>query len=422
MGELNVGGSYLQKLESLQPQQFNRLARPGTFQIQQPFIAPPLNTDIRFGQALPAFTFTQSYKTFGTRPFPQKWDWRNTYPEDDDVVKAKKKNITKVPNQGLCGSCWAVAVAGMISDLFVVSGIEKINPEISSTFSLSCYPQFQCRGGNPATTLVDIQRNGIGTDKCVDYSWCTDDPGCSGKGAKHFNAGNETLRLNSIIPKCGCNEQSTAAYYVKNPSTLNADDGKEISSVIKSHIFNIGPVIGGYHVFRNFMSGDFTATGGVYFESYDYENDQWTREVPKWTGSHAVVVLGWGVSDLINIPLPDGRAHEVNVPYWYCRNSWGEKWGIDSGYFRIAMYPFNKLAQFERTVIIRPENALSGGFMLCEPDRKEITNKYGQVVYKATVENFVNNDRQLMYTWILIVFMIILIVVSVYIVIKAHKK
>lgn len=425
MQQLNVGGDYNQLLRRMEPKQYLRNPRPGTFEIAQPFTAPPLNTDIRFSSVLPQKHLTESqYLTVATVPLPETWDWRHEYPEDDQSTKTKKKHMTKVPNQGLCGSCWAVAVAGLISDLFVASGLSPKNPDVSITYSLSCYPQYKCGGGNPATLLEDIQRDGIASNECIDYGWCNNDSVCSGKGSQHFNPSTETERINSLIPPCGCYSGSSKkqpVYYVKNPSVVTMEnDNHDVAPLIKTHIYSIGPVIGGYHVFTNFMSGDYTATGGVYFEQYDYDTDRWLSpgESPQWAGSHAIVVIGWGVSEqLINVPLPDGRPRELHVPYWYCRNSWGSEWGIDNGYFKIAMYPFNQQSQFERVVVIRPQNMMSGGFMLCYPDSVEQTDEIEQVVHKRVFKEeymlYEPCDPRVVWTFLSVI-ILVLIFIAIY--------
>lgn len=424
MESVNIGGDYDSILAGLTPQQYVREPRPGTFELAQPFTAPPLNTDIRFAAQLPPKHLSESqYLTVAASPLPEQWDWRNPSDIDDAVVRSKKKNMTKVPTQGMCGSCWAVAVAGLVGDVFVASGIVETNPEISATFCLSCYPQHQCGGGNPAALLSDIESTGIGSDKCVDYSWCMRDSVCSGQSTQHFNAGTETQRLNSIIPQCGCYTLPQTLYYVKDSSlVVMENDNHDVGPLIRSHIFRVGPVIGGYHVFANFMSGNYEATDGVYFENYDYESNRWLtpNETPKWAGSHAIVVIGWGISPPINMPLPDGRPHEVRVPYWYCRNSWGEKWGFDSGYFRIAAYPYNKRSQFERMVVIQPQNMLSGGFVICSPDRTEVNDKLGQIVkQRLAIENF--GDKMLgiesrqMYDWLVVAMLVILLILALYV-------
>src|SRR5690606_30901096 len=242
---------------------------------------------------------------------------------------------------------------------------------------------------------------------------------CSGKGSHHFNPSTETERINSLMPPCGCysgSNKKQPVYYVKNPSVVTMEnDNHDVAPLIKTHIYSIGPVIGGYHVFANFMSGDFTATGGVYFEQYDYDSDRWLSpgESPRWSGSHAIVVIGWGVSEqLINVPLPDGRPRELHVPYWYCRNSWGSEWGIDNGYFKIAMYPFNKQSQFERVVVIKPQNMMSGGFMLCYPDSVEQTDELEQVVHKRVFKEeymlYEPCDPRVVWSFLAVIILIVL--------------
>lgn len=421
METVDVGGSYESVLAGLTPKEYVREPRPGTFELAQPFTVPPLNTDIRFAAALPAKHLSESqYLTVAASPLPERWDWRHPYDIDDAVVAKKKQHLTKVPTQGMCGSCWAVAVAGLVGDLFVTAGIVETNPDVSATYSLACYPQHQCGGGNPAALLGEIEAAGIGSNKCVDYSWCMDDAVCAGKSTQHFNAGTETQRLNGIIPQCGCYTLPQTLYYVKDASVVTMEnDNHDVGPLIRSHIFRIGPVIGGYHVFANFMSGNYAATDGIYFENYDYETDRWLtpNESPQWVGSHAIVVLGWGVSEPINIPLPDGRAHEARVPYWYCRNSWGEGWGFDGGYFRIAAYPYNRRSQFERMVVIQPQNMLSGGFMICSPDRTVASDRLGKIVrQRVATENFdaamLGVDDPEAHYWMIAVLLAVLLVAA----------
>jgi hypothetical protein len=427
MEQINLGKSYGQVLASLSPTQVMSDPIPGTFQLAQPFTVPPLNTDIRFSSFLQPKHYSDSqYLSVATTPLPEQWDWRNDYDIDDAIVKKKKKNLTAVPNQGMCGSCWAVGAAGLVGDLFVTMGLVDKNPGISTTYSLSCYPQLRCGGGNPAELLKQIEQSGVSTERCLTYEWCSGDPGCSGKGTQHFNAGNETQRLNKLIPQCGC-PGNQELYYVKDSAVVAMEnDDHDISGIIKNHIFRVGPVLGGYHVLKNFMSGNYQATAGVYMEGYDYENDKWydRGDEAKWTGSHALVVLGWGLSPLINIPLPDGRANPTRVPYWYCRNSWGADWGLDSGYFRIAMYPYNKRSQFERLVVIKPENALSGGFVICSPDKMTLTDNLGRVLRARIARESYDDviEESGAYTWVLIAALLAIVVGIMFYVARGTRR
>jgi cathepsin X len=76
---------------------------------------------------------------------------------------------------------------------------------------------------------------------------------------------------------------------------------------IKAEIFARGPVAAAIH--------------GPPLHSYHggiFSNDT----APKNT-THVVSIVGWGVSS-------------GNMPYWHCRNSWGQYWG-EMGFFRIEL-------------------------------------------------------------------------------------
>jgi len=335
------------------------------------FILPPLNTHIDF------FKYTQSYSdqdhlelhlnyTSSTAiqtqvVLPEIYDWRYVYPVDDSSTKAKKKNIMPPDNQYLCGSCWAISTASVIGDAFVVAGLVQWRPEISTTWALTCYPQGRCDGGSPALLLQDIARgSGIPSKHCLDYSFCAKNEKCNGKATQHFQAQN----LSSLVPReCGCYYGDDVKHYNytinRDIKTIAIDQGatttENLKDTIKKHILLHGPALTGYFVMKNFSSGYFTkVNGGVYLERANYIpsspltfND---AEVSgsNYRGSHAVAIIGWGIAK--NILYDNNKRGDV--PYWYCRNSWGPNWGGDDGYFKMAMYPYNKVAQFGKVVDI----------------------------------------------------------------------
>lgn len=355
-------------------------------------ILPPLNTHITFLKHLQVYSdqdhvnlhlkYSTSQRESGETPV--EYDWHNVHPSDDDARKERKKHISPPDNQRLCGSCWAISTAGVIGDAFVAAGLVNWYPDISTTWMLTCYPQMQCSGGNPAQLLKDVANgNGIPSKHCLDYSWCSKNPNCNGEGANHFTA---PQNLSTLIPKeCGC--FSTAYHYVytidKDVKLMAIDQGAtstvNFRSSIRKHIFMHGPVIGGYFVMKNFSSGYFTSVnGGVYLERANYVpgtsltfNDSEVHG-RNYSGSHAVAIVGWGVAK--NILYDNGKRGDV--PYWYCRNSWGENWGSDGGYFKMAMYPFNKISQFGKVVDIIDSSSQRhrcGGiitFTVSEPPKK----------------------------------------------------
>lgn len=331
------------------------------------FILPPLNTHINF------LKYTKSYSdqdhldlhlryssSSNNTELPEIYDWRYVYPIDDDTRKAQKKNIMPPDNQYLCGSCWAVSTASVIGDAFVAAGLVDWRPDISATWALTCYPQGKCDGGSPALLLQDIARGaGIASKHCLDYSFCAKNSICNGQAERHFQVQN----LSGLVPReCGCYYGGEDVQHYKydinsDVKTLAIGQGattvENVRSAIKKHILLHGPVLTGYFIMRNFSSGYFTKiNGGVYLERANYIpgssltfSDSETNS-QNYKGSHAVAIIGWGVAK--NILYDNNKRGDI--PYWYCRNSWGPNWGGDDGYFKIAMYPFNKVAQFGKII------------------------------------------------------------------------
>jgi|UniRef100_A0A6C0CXF2 hypothetical protein len=357
-------------------------------------IIPPLNTNINF-TTLPKFRFTAypHIAKMAVESIPETFDWYNSYPSDSAIIKNKKKLICEPYNQALCGCCWAVAGSTAIGDNFVVSGIVDWIPNLSVTWCLSTYPQYQCKGGNTANLLKDIANGGITTNHCVDYSWCLENDSCNGSGMNHFNA-NSSVHVNindlsSLIPASGCyyggndykhylykldpTSISSISIPLSNMGNNGGVTADNFTITVKKQIYNKGPVVGGFLVFNNFRSGKFSKTnGGVYLENGVYDNDNNSGELSfdngqvaaeNYLGSHAIAIIGWGIAKNI---LVDNNGKRADVPYWYCRNSWGKVWG-ENGYFKMAMYPYNKLSQFDAVVHINSPNGgnvVAGGMVI----------------------------------------------------------
>ena len=365
--------NYLLRLKEAQPTLLKaRTVHPplnamGAIQEVKSITIPPLNTQIQF-DILPSIT-VQSHpglSSIDITTIPVNFNWR----EDGGD---KQILITTPGNQMLCGSCWAIAAAGIIADNFVVSGVVSWKPDLSTTNILSCFPQAQCKGGNPAQAFVDIAQGGIASKHCIDYSWCSTNDQCNGKATKHFDP--HKLNLSFLIPKCGCYYTSPHYLYKIDGSqqlSLNESgmSSSQFFSVVKKHIQTNGSVLGGFIVFKNFMHGAFTkVNGGVYLENATYDDGPVNFNNPNiatsenFMGAHAVAVIGWGVQKDVVV---DKNGTKKDVPYWYCRNSWTTNWG-DGGYFKMAMYPFNKTSQFDNQVYVSDQKGglhRAGGMVL----------------------------------------------------------
>lgn len=377
--------------------QYNTLAlneaRESGRVIKPKFMVAPMKTSITFFDKSHATPFSITPQEFNdmqdhASKLPSYFNWM----EEND-------HITKPFNQGLCGSCWAVATATCLSDVFVVSKKSATNPNLSPTYILSCLPQSQCDGGDPSKAVFDVSQNGIGTMECLDYSWCMNSA-CSGDPLKHFGS----KSINQYIPQCKCAtatvkanstkyfvhdafsicippklekfsnlEQSEIKYYLDNmygnvDSTtldLSKQSNQSIQDLIKYHIYTYGPVIGGFHVFKNFFKGDYHETNGIYVETASYSGVQgvnYSDLERDWVGSHAVVIVGWGVDTVKG----------ESVRYWVVRNSWGSSWG-NRGMFKMAMYGDdpkkkyqNRASQFEYPSIMTSDMGIgiTGGIII----------------------------------------------------------
>jgi len=394
-GTLNLNTNYLEHLSNTKPTQIGSpsggMADIGGHTISSIVIAP-LNTNVSFSNLkLWNPSSNKGLSAISDTQIPKEFNWR--------YDKKKGKLIAKPGNQMLCGSCWAISAAGIIGDNFVVSGLVNYVPNISTTWILVCYPQLQCGGGNPALAFqqiadASVSNGGVVTNHCIDYSWCETNPYCNKDAKKHMDSdkGLTTDELNDLIPKnCGCYNKNVdhMLFKLKDVHTLGIgmkdyksdkkiteDDWKTLLPQIKKHILLQGPVLGGFLVFKNFMDGVWTKTKenkGIYFEKGIYNSGkvQFSDDQVSPTnfkGSHAIAIIGWGVEKDV---LIDNNGKKEDVPYWYCRNSWTEEWG-DGGYFKMAMYPYNILSQFDKEVTIKAPSgyAVAGGIVLIKAMEK----------------------------------------------------
>ena len=381
-----TSGSYINSLRSMKPFVIQHVTHPPLGSLSAPTVIekiyPPLNTDIQFA-ILPEYTPTKSVRGLMAlgEELPKNWNWMEDSEVDSEETKAKKRLIGKAQAQGVCGSCWAISTASAVSDAFVVAGYVKDNPNLSTTYSLACYPQGKCKGGAPAELLKTIVKDGLAANSCVDYSWCDGSDICKGKDLKHFDKTKKQssalyeieegeVDINSLIPSCGCYFTGKHLLYtVKNPTFMSLQTNKNAINVVKTHIIAHGPALGSYAVPKNFMGGDYTSTNGIYINNVDYSHKDRVVISPtpfQTMGNHAVAIIGWGSDD--NVP------NFGKVDYWYVRNSWGEDWG-DNGCFKIGMYntdnknPVNKMNDFLNTQQIQQADgttATLGGVTLFE--------------------------------------------------------
>jgi cathepsin B len=294
-----------------------------------------------------------------------------------------KGKLTPILNQDHCGSCWAFAVATSLSDSLVVTGTLKNTPMISPTSILTQVAGDAgdgCQGGFPAKALIQLGDSDIQaySEYCMDYSWCSNDGSCSGKGIDHLNAASDPAALNQLLPKplCVSPDNNKYGFKVKKGSVSTSLSRFDI----QAHIMKYGSVIGCYPVYESFThyTKD-TPNEAIYIPTIDPTTGAFVDSPGGLLGYHAVRIVGWGFSGNPIKYLPDKPA--AYIPYWIVANSWDTTWGLD-GFFKMAMYSIEPEADSQGNITVindsssfdNPSNQF-GGIIMFEPDTPSSLNK-----------------------------------------------
>jgi len=212
-------------------------------------------------------------------------------------------SIGKISDQSNCGDCWAVSTADAITDRACIFYGDK---KLYSAWDLtSCCRNCLGDGVNGC--------NGGYTEYAADFYISN---GLVSGGAYGSNVGCKPF---PIVPNSGgavptstpCKQSCRAGYTVAYASDRRKS-GYFQKVVISNNVTAIQYHIRGY--------GPLVAQFDVYADFYNYRSGIYTHVSGGYVGSHAVRVIGWGVSG--------------GVPYWLAANSWGTSWG-EKGFFRI---------------------------------------------------------------------------------------
>jgi len=379
---------------------------------------------------------------------PDNFIWSSTKLPNIQKLRNIAKHITPVQNQGLCGCCWAMAFATVLSDNYVVQKVTEYNPNLSTTYILTQTMEASsglseteqnswltglgngCNGGNPAKLAEFIKNFPTASNHCIDFSWCTETPGCGKPSDESISD------LNTILPESGCYvnvpgrkgymldrawRQDISDYVIKatDSGTVNLSEEearKEYNKAMKLRLYYYGPFVGGFLVFTNLQDGNFTKcidTKGIYCERGIYSEDgtvnwmsnDWNSRSQDSTlngyfcdssttaclsGGHAVAVVGWGVEtvNVVSAEDSDNEPKERTIEYWWVRNSWGTSWA-DDGYFKIAKYPINYYSQFDNAIDVGGGVKLGGliTFNVKEDDIVKLTPQPRAVNFETLKSN-----------------------------------
>lgn len=225
-----------------------------------------------------------------SHPLPPWMDWR-----DYGV-------ISKVKDQGDCGSCWTFATTGCLEAHIALARLAREGNQLKTpveVFSeqqlLDCSRGFAnqgCNGGLPSHAFEYIRYAG-GLESEEDYPY--------------MEGGNVSHPIRACtFESSKLRDETLEAKVPYGAFNLTFRDEFELREVIAT----TGPVTIAFDVQDDFR----------FYKKGVYRNETCHRDIQ--SVNHAVLIVGYGIDS------------ETNVPYWLVKNSWGPKWG-DEGYFRI---------------------------------------------------------------------------------------
>uniref|UniRef100_A0A914VH34 Peptidase C1A papain C-terminal domain-containing protein n=1 Tax=Plectus sambesii TaxID=2011161 RepID=A0A914VH34_9BILA len=264
---------------------------------------------------------------------PMRFDAREKWPHC--------QSIATVPDQGACGSCWAVAATAAMSDRVCIHSNGTNAPILSVQDVLSCceYCGNCVLGGTPMTAFIYWIENGIvsGTESgCKPYNVSLD---CGHPCT--VNTYETTFKKMKCEKSCqtSYHQQKTfkddkvfgsLAYKItwQYPWVKLKMEGKALSwnerideflDIVKREIYLFGPIVVELSATEELL----LYASGVYHHPHDHEK--------RTLYSHIVRIIGWDT--------------EHNDTNWLAVNSWGPQWG-DYGLFRIRAKSLHTNAAF----------------------------------------------------------------------------
>uniref|UniRef100_A0A915PFM9 Peptidase C1A papain C-terminal domain-containing protein n=1 Tax=Setaria digitata TaxID=48799 RepID=A0A915PFM9_9BILA len=276
-------------------------------------------------------------RNFPAQQLPDEFDARKKWP--------LCSTIHDVPNQGGCGSCFAIAAAGVASDRICIATNATVQVILSADDIISCCAGCgTCIGGDPLKVMIYWVNHGIvtgGPGGCRPYSYnikcgvpCpllefvknAKRQKCHQKcqksyywndyiNDKHYASIAYTMvpRVISLAGYGNIVVPAVTDYF--NTKIINnvtkSFPAQETREILKKEIYLSGPITMAFPVAEEFLH----YAKGIYSP---YPENGFKNRIIYW---HVVRIIGWG--------------HDVDGTfYWIAINSYGRNWG-EYGLFRI---------------------------------------------------------------------------------------
>lgn len=186
--------------------------------------------------------------------------------------------VSKVKNQGRCGSCWSFSTTGSIEGINAIVSGKLVSLSEQELVDCDTEHDHGCQGGLMDFAFEFVEEHGLDTEK--DYPY---------QGAQSVC---DTARENRVVVT------------IDGHKDIPAGDEQEMVKAASKHPISVA--IQANH--QNFQ----LYTGGV-FDDPDCGTQL----------DHGVLVVGFGTSS-------------EDQDYWIMKNSWGPLWG-EEGYMKMAM-------------------------------------------------------------------------------------
>ncbi len=181
-----------------------------------------------------------------------------------------------------CAASYAFALSSALAERKCISNSEDHATPLSAQELLSCdVVNNGCKGGFLNNSLDYIRSKGLVTEEC--YPFKPELTKCEG-----ICNNSERIRFDSYCLLYGEDE-------------------------IKKEIMKNGPVVSTMQIYVDFLN----YKSGIY---------QKGDEIAKFSGKHAIKIVGWGV---------ETEGEQIGTKYWIIQNNFGSTWG-DEGYAKIA--------------------------------------------------------------------------------------
>ena len=217
---------------------------------------------------------------------PDHFDWR------DGSTAGSHTVVTKVNDQGACGSCWAFSATEALESAYALA-TKTDAPRLSTMEPVKCMAnprqcggQGGCRGATPQLFFNYTKNKGLSLASSYPYHKPKQTAGC------------DQTKIKPAVTNTG---------FVSLP--------RNNYTALMSALVNVGPIA---------ISLAAKGKGWQLYKRGVYDGNC------GWVQDHAVGLVGYGSQEV-------GIIIRKKVDYWLVRNSWGERWGI-KGYIHIKRF------------------------------------------------------------------------------------